>query len=111
MGAHSERRWNFRVATCGCDGFFVRSVWALAIGFAAETFMRCVISFAVCPFRPRLELDKESAKSLLAFSKGVFGLSLLNLIFNRTDIFVLGKLYPAAQLGIYTMGIYLISNT
>jgi O-antigen/teichoic acid export membrane protein len=70
--------------------------------------MRCVISFAICPFRPRLELDKESAKSLLAFSKGVFGLSLLNLIFARTDIFVLGKLYPAAQLGIYTMGIYLI---
>ncbi len=88
--------------------FFVRSVWALAIGFAAENFMRCVISFAICPFWPRLELDKESAKDLLIFSKGVFGLSVLNLIFVRTDIFVLGKLYPAAQLGIYTMAIYLI---
>jgi len=88
--------------------FFVRSVWALAIGFAAENFMRCVISFVICPFLPRLELDRESIKSLLTFSRGVFGLSLLNLIFARTDVFVLGKLYPAAQLGIYTMGIYLI---
>jgi O-antigen/teichoic acid export membrane protein len=88
--------------------FFVRSVWALAIGYAAENFMRCVISFVICPFRPRLELDKQSVKDLLTFSRGVFGLSVLNLIFARTDIFVLGKLYPAAQLGIYTMAIYLI---
>jgi O-antigen/teichoic acid export membrane protein len=88
--------------------FFVRSVWALAIGFAAENFMRCIISFAICPFLPRLELDRESLKGLLTFSKGVFGLSVLNLIFARTDIFVLGKLYPAGQLGIYTMAIYLI---
>jgi O-antigen/teichoic acid export membrane protein len=88
--------------------FFIRSVWALAIGYAAENFMRCVVSFAICPFRPKLKLDKDSARDLLRFSRGVFGLSLLNLIFTRTDIFVLGKVYPAAQLGIYTMGIYLI---
>ena len=87
---------------------FVRSIWALAIGYAAENCIRCLASYVICPFRPRFQVDKESLRDLLHFSKGVFGLSFLNLIFSRADIFVLGKLYPAAQLGIYTMAIYLI---
>src|SRR6202044_2511888 len=33
--------------------------------------------------------------------------SFLNLIFARADIFVLAKLYPAEQLGLYSMAIYL----
>lgn len=88
--------------------FFMKSVWALAIGYAAENFLRCLASHVICPFRPRFEVDRESLKDLLHFSKGVFGLSFLNLIFSRTDIFVLGKLYPAAELGIYTMAVYLV---
>jgi O-antigen/teichoic acid export membrane protein len=31
----------------------------------------------------------------------------MNLIFSRTDIFVIAKLYPATQLGLYAMAIYL----
>lgn len=88
--------------------FVVKSVWALAIGYAAENCVRCLASYVICPFRPSLRIDKDSLKELLRFSKGVFGLSFLNLIFSRADIFVLGKLYPAAQLGIYTMAVYLI---
>jgi O-antigen/teichoic acid export membrane protein len=87
---------------------FIRGVWALAIGFALENLIRCVVSYVICPFRPKLEIDKDSAKDLLTFSKRVFGLSFLNLVFGRTDVFVLGRLYPAAELGIYTMGIYLV---
>jgi O-antigen/teichoic acid export membrane protein len=34
-------------------------------------------------------------------------LSFLNLIFTRTDIFVLGKLYSPTALGLYTMAVYL----
>ena len=88
--------------------FFVRNVWALALGNAAESGVRCIISYVLCPFRPRLQLDTEPLSDLLHFSKGVFGLSFLNFIFSRADIFVLGKLYPAAELGVYTMAVYLI---
>ena len=88
--------------------FAVRSVWALAIGYAAENLIRCVVSYALCPFRPRAELDKDAVRGLLAFSRGVFGLSFLNLIFSRADIFVLGKMYPASDLGVYTMAVYLV---
>jgi O-antigen/teichoic acid export membrane protein len=83
--------------------FVLRSVWALAIGFAAEYAMLCVISYILCPFRPSYKIHKDSAHDLLRFSQGVFGLSFLNLIFTRTDIFVLGRMISADQLGYYTI--------
>jgi lipopolysaccharide exporter len=88
--------------------FFIRGVWALAIGFALENLIRCVTSYVVCPFRPKMQIDRESLKDLLTFSRRVFGLSFLNLVFGRADVFVLGRLYPAAELGVYVMAVYLV---
>jgi lipopolysaccharide exporter len=87
--------------------YFLRDVWALVLGTCAESAARCSLSFILCPFLPSFSWDKDAMRDLLQFSKGLFGLSFLNLIFARTDIFVLAKLYPAAQLGLYSMAIYL----
>jgi lipopolysaccharide exporter len=88
-------------------GFFIRDVWALVIGYTAENAARCILSYIVCPYRPSLGWDKEAIRDLLKFSRGLLGLSLLNLIFARADIFVLAKLYSPAELGLYAMAIYL----
>lgn len=85
--------------------FFLRDVWALVIGTASESAARCVLSYAICPWLPSLQLERGALKELFKYSKGVFGVPLLTLIFLRTDVFVLGKLIPPAQLGLYTMGI------
>jgi len=87
--------------------FFLRDVWALVIGTASESAVRCVLSYVICPFIPSLNFDKESFRELLQYSKGLFGLPLMSLIYMRMDVFVLGKLIPAAQLGVYSMGIAL----
>jgi lipopolysaccharide exporter len=87
--------------------FYLRDVWALVLGVCAESAARCSLSFIICPYLPLFSWDKEAMQDLLRFSKGLFGLSFLNLVFARTDIFVLAKLYPAAQLGLYSMAIYL----
>jgi O-antigen/teichoic acid export membrane protein len=87
--------------------FALRNTWALAFGFAAEYAMLCIASYIFCPFRPSFGIHKDSARDLLRFSKGVFGLSFLNLIFARTDVFVLGRMIPAYQLGVYTIATYL----
>jgi lipopolysaccharide exporter len=87
--------------------FFIRDVWALVLGFASENAVRCILSFAICPFWPSLKWDMLAFRDLLKFSRGLFGLSLLNLIFARTDIFILGKLYSTTDLGLYAMAIYL----
>lgn len=90
--------------------FALRNVWALAIGFCGENAFRCIFSYIVCPGLPSLKWDSAAFRELMMFSKGMLGLSFLNLIFTRSDVFVLGKLFSPAQLGIYTMGVYLIQT-
>jgi O-antigen/teichoic acid export membrane protein len=86
--------------------FFIRNVWALVLGLLAEVSVRTLFSYLFYPYVPYFKWDKEAVRELLKFSRGVFGLSFLNLIFGRTDIFVMAKLFPAEQLGIYAMAIY-----
>jgi O-antigen/teichoic acid export membrane protein len=90
--------------------FVLRDVWALAIGFSSENAFRCLLSYILYPGLPSLKLDRHAARDLYKFSRAVFGLSFLNLIFTRTDIFVLGKLYSTTALGLYTMAVYLVQT-
>jgi len=90
--------------------FILRDVWALAIGFGSENAFRCLLSYILCPGLPSRGWDRHAARDLYKFSKGVFGLSFLNLIFSRTDIFVLGKLYSTTALGLYTMAVFLVQT-
>jgi O-antigen/teichoic acid export membrane protein len=88
--------------------FVIRDVWALAIGYCCENGFRLVFSYIVCPGLPSFRWDKRAFKDLLNFSRGIFGLSFLNLLFARTDIFVLGKLFSPEALGIYALTVNLI---
>ena len=90
--------------------FTLRNVWALAIGSASENAFRCLLSYIICPGLPNLKWDRQAFRELYGFSKQGFGMSFMNLIFTRTDIFVLGKLYSATALGVYTMAVYLVQT-
>jgi O-antigen/teichoic acid export membrane protein len=90
--------------------FVLRDVWALAIGSCSENVFRCLLSYIVCPGLPTLGWDRQAVRELYRFTKQGFGLSFLNLIFTRTDIFVLAKLYSATALGVYTMAVYLVQT-
>jgi len=84
---------------------FWRSVWALAIGFAAENLFRFVLSYVICPFVPRFRLARAYVREVLNFSRRAVGLPFLNFVFIRADIFVIGKLFAPALLGLYSMAI------
>src|SRR5580700_1801594 len=90
--------------------FYLRDVWALAIGTCSENAFRCLLSYILCPGLPSLGFDRHAARDLYKFSRAVVGLSFLNLIFSRTDIFFLGKLYSTTTLGLYTMAIFLVQT-
>ena len=90
--------------------FYLRDVWALAIGSCSENAFRCLLSYILCPGLPSLGWDRHAVRDLYKFSRAVFGLSFLNLIFSRTDIFVLGKLYSTTALGLYTMAVFLVQT-
>lgn len=90
--------------------FLIRDVWALAIGYCGENAFRCLLSYALCPGMPSHKCDWHAARDLLTFSRGIFGLAVLNLIIARADIFVLAKLYSSAALGLYTMAVSLVTT-
>jgi len=90
--------------------FILRGVWALAIGYCSENVFRCLLSYILCPGLPSLGWDRHVARDLFKYSRAAFGLSFLNLIFTRSDIFVLGKLYSATELGLYTMAVALVQT-
>ena len=87
--------------------YFIRDVWALVIGAVVESFSRVALSYAFYPYLPKIGWHRAATRELLKFSRGLFGLSFLNLIFAKTDIFVLAKLYSPAELGLYSMAVYL----
>jgi O-antigen/teichoic acid export membrane protein len=88
----------------------MHNVWALAIGYCCENAFRTILSFALCPGLPSFSVDWSAVKQLLNFSRGMFGLAILNLVINRADIFVLGRLYPLTALGLYTMAVSLVNT-
>ena len=112
------RKWaviNHGGAICGVLitvilSFYIRDVWALVIGYSSESVARFVLSFVVCPYVPPRKIPVAAVRDLLSFSRKAFGLALLNLIFARTDIFVLAKLRSATELGLYSMAIYLVQT-
>jgi O-antigen/teichoic acid export membrane protein len=112
------RRWTMIINGGGICGviltvslsFFIRDVWALVIGFCGEGAFRCILSYILCPGWPSWGWDRAATRDLLKFSRGVVGLSFLNLIFARSDIFVLAKLFSTSALGLYTMAVVLIQT-
>jgi len=95
------------VSAAICSGFFIHNVWALVIGFTTEAATRCLLSHVLCPFRPGLSFDIESTQAISKYIRGYLGLPIMTLIFNQTDILVIGKLCSSSDLGLYNMAITL----
>lgn len=90
--------------------FYLKSILALVIGLVAESAIRCVMSFVLCPFRPRLSIHRGSLSNLLQFGQGMFGLALLTAVGRQTDIMVLGKVVSENMLGMYFLAFQLASQ-
>lgn len=88
-------------------GFALQNVWALVLGAIFEAFARFVLSFILCPIRPRWHLDEESRRDLFKFSRGMLGLPILTLLIMQADVFVLGRVVSAGVLGYYALAITL----
>lgn len=93
----------FGIVTGVVLAFTLRNIWALVLGFTGEAAARCLLSFFVCPFRPGFAIHHQSLQHLFRFARGVAGLPLLTFIFMRADVFVIGKVCSAAELGLYSM--------
>ena len=87
--------------------FVIRNVWAIVIGFATAGFAKCVLSHAICPFRPKFAYHRESFQGLYSFARGMFGLPILAYIAFNIDVLVAGKMVSTSLVGIYGMALTL----
>jgi lipopolysaccharide exporter len=87
--------------------FMVRNVWAIIIGFVAESAILCLMSYIMVPFMPRFKIDKECLKELMKFARDMFGLPIMVLISCQADVLVLGKTVTGEQLGMYYLAMSL----
>ena len=85
----------------------MRNVWAMVIGFASMGLLGCLLSYILCPFRPRLSFDRESFQEIYRFARGVLGLPLLTYIAFNIDVLVAGKLVSTSLVGFYGMALVL----
>jgi len=89
--------------------FILRNVWALVLGTLAGNIVRCLMSYLIHPYRPRLNFDLEKIKELFGFGKWILGSSILVFLLTQGDDIFVGKLLGTTALGFYQMA-YKISN-
>jgi O-antigen/teichoic acid export membrane protein len=87
----------------------LKNVWALVFGMLAGSAVRCIISYLIHPYKPRLSRDLAKAKELFGFGKWVLGSSILIFLITQGDDILVGKLLGATALGFYQLA-YRISN-
>lgn len=83
--------------------YVMKNIWALIIGYLAETAIMCLLSHIFVPFKPAFRVNRKYLAELMRFARGMFGLPFLTVVTWQTDVFVLGKLVPAGLLGMYAM--------
>jgi len=89
--------------------FWLRNVWALVLGSIVWGIVKCLGSFRMHPYRPRIRWDWPVAKGLLSFGKHIFWISIMTFIVTSGDDALVGKLLGLTILGFYTMA-YNIAN-
>ncbi len=83
-----------------------RSVWALVLGGLANQAVVLVLSHAAIPGpRNRLAWNADDARSIYSIGKWVIASSGVSFLLAQIDIALLGRLIPAAVLGVYSMGL------
>jgi O-antigen/teichoic acid export membrane protein len=79
----------------------LRSFWALLIGIVVSQVMRVAMTYIVHPYRPRFTLSHW--RDLIGFSFWVWATSLVRLLWDRLDVFILGPIVGPAKLGVYML--------
>lgn len=81
--------------------FMYRNVWALVFGNLAGAASRCVLSYVMHPFRPRLCFNPAKARELWGFGKHIFGATILRFFCTHGDDIFVGRMLGSTVLGFY----------
>jgi PST family polysaccharide transporter/lipopolysaccharide exporter len=82
---------------------YFQNVWALVIGYITESTIRCLASQLVCPQKLSLRPNSYYCQEIFQFSRRMFGLPILMLLYSQTDTFVIGRILSLEVLGFYVL--------
>ncbi len=93
--------------------FFNFGVWSLVAMNISYSFIAAYLIWYISPWRPICRFSKSSFKYLYGYGSKLLASGLLNTLFANINPIVIGKLFPAADLGFYTkaLGIADIPST
>ncbi len=80
-----------------------RNIYALIAGYLTGSLIRCLMSYIICSYRPKLELKTEQIKELYAYGKWVVGTSIITYISITVPQIVVGKVIGITSLGLFAM--------
>lgn len=78
-------------------------VWSLVIGQLSGMISSVLLLWFIVPWRPRLMLDGKITKAMLSYGSSIISSDIINVSIDNLGYIVIGKLFGAVQLGIYTL--------
>jgi teichuronic acid exporter len=77
-------------------------VWSLVVQYIAGSFFRTLLLWRLNTWRPRLLFRLAALRGMFRFGSRLLASSLLNVLFENVYLVVIGRLFSAAQLGLYS---------
>lgn len=81
--------------------FFLRNVWAFAIGVVGRNLIATIMSYVIHSYRPKFSFDWQAARELFKFGKWLGFASIVTFLAKQGDYLIIGKLLDAYSLGLY----------
>ena len=82
--------------------YYGLGVWSLVIQQMSNQFLTTVGLWITTRWVPRFQFSMGSFKNLFTFGAWVLAASIIRTVFDNIYILIIGKFFPAAQLGFYT---------
>lgn len=89
--------------------FIFKNVWAIVYGAVIGSFVKCLLSYILSPYKPKFDFDLQKIKEMSNFGKWIFGSNILQFMYSQGDDLLVGKVLGTLYLGYYQLA-YKISN-
>jgi O-antigen/teichoic acid export membrane protein len=88
--------------------YYDRSPWPLVVGALVSTGSKVAASHWVdAGYRNRFHLDHEARRAITTFGKWIFGASVFVFLSRQGDRLLLGRMLGMAELGVYSIAVFL----
>ena len=77
-------------------------VWSLAVQSVVSTLLTAVLLWMLCPWKPRWTFRIQSLRRLFGYGSKLLAAGLLDTVFDRMQLLLIGKTFSAVELGYYT---------